>query len=135
MSNRTTQNHRISLQKARQLTQKFREVREKISIPGQAGIDLFPVSETFSREGFDALLAQPGCTSVRIYYGLDDQGLHAVIVGVDANNRDILAPLTISTNSTTADISETTTTTGDEIILDEGIRCPPSCPTTSNLTP
>jgi hypothetical protein len=77
---------------------------------------------------------------VRIYYGMDDTlGLHAIIVGVDAQNRDILPAATTSTTLSSSTLSTATTTedgvTTDEtgIILDEGIRCPPTCPPPSDM--
>jgi hypothetical protein len=144
MSNGSAQN-RISLDKAKKMTRKFREQRERITIPGHTG-DIIPICETFDRSGFDALLAQPGCTAVRIYYAMDeDLGLHAVIVGVDAENRDILPTATSSptslaatTEGTPGTASEEEPATGEEetgLILDEGLRCPPSCPPASDLNP
>lgn len=146
MSNGTQNKNRIPLDKAKKMTRFFRDHRGQNNIPGQLGT-IVPISETFDREGFDALLAQPGCVGVRIYYGMDDTlGLHAIIVGVDAQNRDILPAGTTTTTSTTtlsAATLESTTTTGEDtgestsdetgIILDEGIRCPPTCPPPSEL--
>lgn len=141
MSNGTTQNHRIPLDKAKKMTKFFRDHRGQNNIPGQLGT-IVPISETFDRAGFDALLAQPGCVGVRIYYGMDDTlGLHAIIVGVDAQNRDILPTGTTTTSRTTtsSELGATTTTEGGTteeetgIILDDGLRCPPTCPPASDL--
>lgn len=138
MSNGTQSKHRIPLDKAKKMTKFFRDHRGQNNIPGQLGT-IVPISETFDRAGFDALLAQPGCVGVRIYYGMDDTlGLHAIIVGVDAQNRDILPAAT--TSSTTTTLTTATTTESDltseeetGIILDDGFRCPPSCPPPSDL--
>lgn len=146
MSNGTQNKNRIPLDKAKKMTKFFRDHRGQNNIPGQLGT-IVPICETFDREGFDALLAQPGCVGVRIYYGMDDTlGLHAIIVGVDAQNRDILPTSTTTSTSTTTTMTATTTesdpttttegtTTTDEtgIILDDGFRCPPSCPPPSDL--
>ena len=141
MSNGTSQNHRIPLDKAKKMTRFFRDHRGQNNIPGQLG-NIVPISETFDRAGFDALLAQPGCVGVRIYYGMDDAlGLHAIIVGVDAQNRDILpAGTTTTSTSSSTTLGATTTTTEDGVttdetgvILDDGFRCPPSCPPPSDL--
>lgn len=144
MSNGTQTKHRIPLDKAKKMTKFFRDHRGQNNIPGQLGT-IVPICETFDRAGFDALLAQPGCVGVRIYYGMDDTlGLHAIIVGVDAENRDILPAGTTTTTLSTTTMSTATTeptttdggtTSGDEtgIILDEGIRCPPTCPPPSEL--
>lgn len=140
MSNGTTQNHRITLEKARKMTRTFRDHRGQNIIPGQIG-DMIPISETFDRAAIDALLAQPGCVSLRIYYGLDDNmKLHAVMVGVDANGRDILpidpsVTMMGAAGTTSGPSAATTTSPTDEtgIILDEGIRCPPQCPPATDL--
>jgi hypothetical protein len=133
MSNGTSSKHRIPLDKAKKMTRFFRDHRGQNNIPGQLGT-IVPISETFDRAGFDALLAQPGCVGLRIYYGMDDNlGLHAIIVGVDAQNRDILPTSTTTSamTSTTTEGGVSTEETG--IILDEGLRCPPSCPPASDL--
>lgn len=134
MSDKTTNDHRIPLDKAKKMTRFLRDHRGQKNLPGQLG-DIIPICETFDRADFDALLAQPGCTGVRIYYGMDDAlGLHAVIVGVDAQDRDMLPTTTTTSTGTGPMVTATeTTTTEDFIILDDGIRCPPQCPPPSDL--
>lgn len=95
-------NHSILLEDAVAMTASYR-----LSIP--AGM---PVSETFELASINALLSQPGCTALRIYYGKKvDGNIHAILVGVDANGEDI---------------------TGG-VLLEEGYRCPPYCPPPSVL--
>jgi hypothetical protein len=73
------------------MTTRYRAQKDAVLAPGLAGRNLLPISETFDRSAFDQLLAQPGCTGVRLYYGMDETlQLHAVIVGINAKDEDIL---------------------------------------------
>lgn len=115
-------NHFISLAQAIQMTTAFRENRDTILADPYKGANYLPNAETFDRAAFDAVLAQPACEQLRIYYGMDtEMKLHAIVVGVDAGGQDILPEPTSSEN------------TGKEII-EVGQRCPPEC-TMSLLNP
>ena len=132
--------HFIPLEKAKKMTalyRKEREHKEKI---------ILPLSETFDAESFRTLLNKPGCVSVRIYYGMDDEKrLHAILVGVNDKNEDMLtiAPNTTgtvdsasgTTAGTTGDSSNTTVNdvTEDLDIMEDGQSCPPICPPASPL--
>jgi hypothetical protein len=110
--------HRISLETAIAMTTRYRAQKDTILAPGLPGRDLLPISETFDRAAFDGLLAQPGCTGVRIYYGMNESlQLRAVIVGVNAKDEDILP----------------TQTAPDAEILDISKLCPPVCAPASPL--
>lgn len=91
--------HVISLQQAIDMTASYR-----FNIPeGMAN------AETFDKDAVLALLNQPDCTSLRIYYGeKNDKTIHAILVAADKNGNDLL---------------QTTV-----LILEEGDRCPPFCP-------
>jgi hypothetical protein len=107
--------HQISLEQAIEMTTSFRENKELILDAQYQGLGLLPLSETFDRTAIDILLAQSDCEKVRLYYGMDtSQKLHAIIVGVDSNDEDILP--------------ET-----DHLIIETGVRCPPQCPPVSPL--
>lgn len=95
--------HLISLQEAIDMTSRY-----------QADTPAGMVnSETFNKESVSALLSQPGCASLRIYYGKQKDGtIHAILVGVDEHGADMVQP--------------------SNLILEEGARCPPICPTTSS---
>lgn len=83
------------------MTLKYRESHKET--------DPLPLSETFNRAELDELLAQPGCAGIRIYYGKSDDGLlHAVLIGVDKNDNDLLE---------------------NGQILEDSRRCPPVCAT------
>ncbi len=119
--------HRISLAKAIQMTALYRQQKDAILKSEYAGKDILPISETYNREAFDALLAQPGCIAVRIYQSMDEAlRLHSIVVGVNSQNEDIL-PNTDATLS----INEE----DGGIILEEAQRCPPLCKPTPPLNP
>src|SRR5688572_3618245 len=110
-------NHFISLEQAKKMTKKYRD--NKKSLVANEKSDL-PISETFDRAAFDALLAQPGCVKVRAYYGMDENtGIHLVFVGVNEKDEDMIAIQAFN------DSAETSTVPEDAVILDGGIRCPP----------
>ena len=116
--------HTISLATAVKMTSQFRLDRENILKQNEQGKNLLPICETFDRSAFDAILSQAGCNSVRIYYGMkDDKKIHAIIVGVNSDGKDILPDL--------GQISEGE----DGVIVEESNRCPPICPPASPLNP
>ena len=64
--------HEINITEASQLTANYRN-----TYPDK------PIAEYFSRDAFEALLANP---AIRIYKGLDEQGVeHSVMVGAIQN--------------------------------------------------
>lgn len=114
------------------MTQRYRENKGRILRKEFEGRDLLPISETFNREAFDRLLAQPGCRGVRIYFSMDDaMQLRAIIVGVNERQEDIL--VSSSTLSTTESTELAATTVNGEVvteageIIEEGQMCPPEC--------
>jgi hypothetical protein len=111
-------NHSISLETAIQMTTFFRESKDRILQENLQGLDILPIAETFDRAAIDKLLSHPRCARLRIYYGMDqEQKIHAVLVGVDADDKDILP-------STDAPATE-----GEEEaeIVELAQRCPPYC--------
>jgi len=67
----------------------------------------------FGRDNIEALLAQPGCMGVRIYYGkdgvADTDAPQMVLVGYDIDGNDMT-----------------------DLIVDMGMPCPHYCPTPSS---
>ena len=105
----------ISLQQGVEMTTLFRENREGVLAEEFQGRDLLPKSESIERELIEELLAQDGCTGIRIYYGMsEDNKIHALLVGYDANDEDIL-------------MAE------DPKIIEQNSRCPADCPPASEL--
>jgi hypothetical protein len=118
-------NHFISLQTGIEMTTLYRQEKENILATAYQDQNILPISETFDRAAFDTLLAESGCTAIRIYYGMsEDLLVHAIIVGVNENNEDIL-PSSENTLSNSA--------TTDEVIVEQGIRCPEDCAPPSPL--
>lgn len=116
--------HFITPAQAKKLTRNFRGNREKMIKDQFKGPKTLPQCETFDRKAFDALLAQPGCVSVRIYLGMDTGNeVKLIAVGVNEKGEDILPDA--------ARTSDFTTETG--VIVEEGARCPDDCPARSYL--
>jgi hypothetical protein len=113
--------HRIDLKKAKQMTKHYRANKKKILAPGVPD-DILPDSETFSKDAVLKLLNHPRAAAFRVYYSMsEDLSLHAILVAADDTGRDIL-PLLESADD------------GDGDILDDGVRCPVTCPPPSELT-
>jgi hypothetical protein len=120
--------HFISIDKAKAMTALYREQKDTLLQPAYQDSNVWALSESFERSAVDRLLAQPGCEGLRIYYGLDDaMRVHAILVGYDRNNADILPAAASS--------SALATETEDEFsgVLEEGNRCPDMCPPDSPL--
>ena len=114
----------ITLDQAVSMTTLFRTQKEIILQPKLQGKNILPLCESFDRAAFDKVLSQPGCTGIRIYLGMTpDLQVRTIIVGVNANNEDILPK---STPSTAED---------EGTIIEEGLSCPPTCPPPSPLNP
>jgi len=116
-------NHSITLDDAKKMTKKFRNDKDKIVKDEYKGKHLLPNCESFDRSAFDALLQREDCRGVRIYYGMkqDDQRIHAIIVGFDADGKDILPVEGIAMDGS------------DGHIIEEGLPCPEYCPPPSGL--
>ena len=116
-----TTDHRISLQQAIDMTTMYRARKGQILNPAFSKV--LGISETFNRDIFDALLAQPGAAGIRIYYGMDStMAVHSILVAVNSNNEDILPSSTASATTDSGTIGES------------GQFCPPTC-VTSPLNP
>lgn len=115
--------HSIKLDDAKKMTKRFREQKDAIMREEHKGKHLIPHCESFDRSAFDKLLQNENCKGVRIYYGMkdNDHRVHAIIVGVDAEGKDILPLPGIVMDAT------------DPIIVDNGQTCPDYCPPPSDL--
>ena len=114
----------ITLDQAVAMTSLYRQEKENILAEAYKGNNLLCICETFTREAFDTLLGEEACTAVRIYYGMsDDLQIHAIAVGVNSDNEDILP------NSNLANMSD------PPPVIEDGIRCPDDCPPKSPLNP
>lgn len=78
------------------------------------------------REIIEAILAQPGCTGIRMFNAINDMGIkQLVLVGADANGDNILEYTTIGENG------EVVKNKG--IVADRNTICPPSCGKSGSL--
>ncbi len=108
----STTNHRITLSAAVALTKLYRDNRP----------ENLPICETFESAAVLSLLSETGCQYLRVYYGMDaNNDIHAVLVGADEQNADLLPA------------SDEETGTGVNEILEDGYRCPRNCPPASKL--
>lgn len=115
--------HIITLERAIEMTTLYRQQKEIILATEFKGQDILPLSETVDRSALDNLLNHPDCTSVRIYYGMsEDNKIHAVLVGVNSENEDLLPAVEASSESE-----------DEPVIIEESYRCPPFCPKDSPL--
>lgn len=62
--------HSISIEKAKEMTKRFREQKDLMLIPDVRALDVFTICETFNRHAFDRILEQQACVAIRIYYGM-----------------------------------------------------------------
>lgn len=77
MSLPSPKGHRIPLDEAAEQTKRYRDSMSKGGL--------------FLRAELDDLLAQPGCSALRFYYGRDKDGQDSLIlVGVDKEGNDIV---------------------------------------------
>jgi hypothetical protein len=115
----------ITLDEAVKMTTLYRQEKENILAGPFKGKNILAICETFGREIFDTLLTEDDCVGVRIYYGMsDDLNVHAVVVGVNSANEDILP-----TSGTAAPM------TTPPVIGEDSLRCPDDCPPQSPLNP
>lgn len=83
-----------------------------------------PNTETYDSDAFVALLNQPDCVKIRLYYGMNErQEICAIFVGVDSNGNEI----TIKSNASINSVSE-----GDEFVIEVSTKCPPNCDPINN---
>jgi hypothetical protein len=129
----TTSNHVISLREAIDLTRRFRKNRRVITKDEFADKDILPLAETFDKEAFRRFMDNENCKGIRIYLGMkEDYTIHSVIVGVDADNRDMLPKESTLQTFFLSDVTDADLTDPNEI-LENGQRCPPDCAPPSDL--
>jgi hypothetical protein len=83
-----------------------------------------PNTETYDSDAFLALLNQPDCVKIRIYYGMNEENvICAIFVGVDSNGNEITIKSQGNSSSLNAD---------DEYVIEVSTKCPPFCPPENN---
>lgn len=106
--------HEITPEKAAEMTGRYKKQMSQMMVAGYA--NALPQAETFDKTIFEKLAGQPGCVSIRAYFGLDDANLvRLIFVGVNEKDEDMLPE------------------TGGGAVYEYGQRCPPACGVTSML--
>lgn len=83
--------HRIPLDEARVMVLRYGKNMDMILNPDLVAQNILPISETFRKDAFLAYLAKDFVYAFRIYYGMsEDMQIHAILVGVDKDGKDIL---------------------------------------------
>jgi hypothetical protein len=107
----------ITLREGVTMTTTFMGKKETILSNVYQNQDILPVSETFDKSTVEAILAQDGCVKLRIYYGMDEGSkVHAILVGVDEDDTDMLPSGEDDPNTQIAENAQ---------------RCPTDCGTNS----
>lgn len=111
--------HFITLEQAKALTKKYRDEKEIILIPSLRNLGILPICESFNREEIEILLAKSGAEGIRIYMGMDEeQKVRIVLVATNSSEEDMLPDPSVSDSRD---------------IVEEGVRCPHTCPPPSPL--
>ncbi|SNC67281.1 hypothetical protein SAMN06265337_1897 [Hymenobacter gelipurpurascens] len=86
-----------------------------------------PKGHCIKKSQLDAILGQPGCEGIRVYYGLDDAGNRKlVMVGIDADENDIISTTTTAALRTASSDVESADTASVSVATDFP-PCPPCC--------
>lgn len=109
---------KISKSKARKWVNNYKKKHEKDKN--------FLSSMLFHKKIVMDMLNEDKCEGLRVYNAMDDEGkLHFVLVGTDANGKNILPPTDEYVAKTILDSAG-----GDPVLINDGLPCPgpPGCP-------
>jgi hypothetical protein len=105
------------LSKASQWTRNYRDKN-----PGA------PKGHCIKKHQLDAILNQPGCEGIRVYYGLDEEGNRKLIlVGIDVDENDIITETGITSFLRAAETDGGISEPSSAAIATELPPCPPCC--------
>lgn len=111
------------------MTALYRKEKENILSEEFKGKDILSVCETFDAAPFLHVLNKPECKSLRVYFGMsDDLKIHTIFVGVTEDNQDMLPVAVAGTTAMAANTGGTEDEEQGNIIIEEGVSCPPLCP-------
>lgn len=117
--------HEISLETAEAMTRRYRTHMEQVLDPEYRYKEVLAICETFDLSVLKGLQGVTGAAAFRIYYGMsEDLKVHAILVAVDAEGKDILpaAPkMSIEGDP------------GGGVLYEDSVRCPTTCPPASSL--
>ena len=107
--------HFIDLQKAIEMTRRFRENKENVLAEAYRNRNVLLTCETFTRDAFDDLLKQNDCKKIRVYFGMEaNNQVKVIVVGVNSADEDILPEK-------------------GALLTEQGLPCPPYCSASSPL--
>jgi hypothetical protein len=87
---------------------------------------------SIKKEQLDAILDQPGCEGIRMYYGLDDtSNRKLVMVGIDADQNDIISTTTAALRTASSDVESPEPASIS--VATEFPPCPPYCSLENSL--
>jgi hypothetical protein len=113
--------HFISVSDASTMINRCKAQKENILDAHQKGLGIVPLCETFERSAFEAILSDTNCTGVRIYAAMDSNlKIRFVITGINASKVDIF-------------LSDTSGHTPIPSVIENGTRCPDTCPPDSQI--
>lgn len=108
---------KISKSKARKWVNNYKKKHEKDKN--------YMSSMLFDKKIVTDMLKEARCEGLRVYNAMDDEGkLHFVLVGTDAKGNNLLPLGDEYAAKTILDSAD-----GDPVLVDNGIPCPPHCPT------
>jgi hypothetical protein len=116
--------HLIPLNQAIEMTTRYRENKDAILATDYKSQNILSICETFNKDEFQIYLLKTEVVAFRIYFGMsEDLRIHAILVGVDKDGKDILPSNTSNVNL------------ADGEIFEDGLMCPTYCPPPSLLNP
>jgi hypothetical protein len=104
----------ISLEEGIEMITRYKDNRDRM-LNSNYQMTILTLSETFEKSDIEVLIHQSECQKLRAYLGMDpDNNIRMIMVGVNGENEDILNE-------------------GEEIIIENGERCPDVCPPNSAI--
>ncbi|TGE08059.1 hypothetical protein [Hymenobacter fodinae] len=87
-----------------------------------------PKGHCIKKQQLEAILNQPGCEGIRVYYGLDEQGNRKLIlVGIDADENDIITETGITSALRAAEVTDGASEPSSTSVVTDLPPCPPCC--------
>lgn len=108
--------HTIPLEVAEVMTARYRANLDTILATEYQNSGILCYSETFNLTDINALVQQTGAAGIRVYYGMrEDLSVHAILVAVDQDGKDIVR------------MGPPGNGEDDGEIVEDAQRCPPTC--------
>jgi hypothetical protein len=130
-------NHFIDRAEARKLVDTFEAMKYELINPSliaaEKAFGVLPESEAFNEKSILAILAQKGCTGIRIHYGIKNEQrdgkevplMVAVLVGVDEKGENMWGSTVANHKTFMATTDREAGVQQDGVIVEDSQRCPP----------